>query len=69
MVINNLKINADSGNNNILNTEIANIDTGSSLAAANVINIANTNIIGRNWILAIINIFGNLGDVVSYLEM
>ena len=64
-IVNNLKVNADSGNNNILNTENGNINTGNSLSAANVINIANTNIIGRNWILAIINIFGNFnGNIV-----
>lgn len=42
----------------------AGITTGNAFAATNVINIANTNIMGRNWILAVINIFGDwVGDV------
>ena len=40
------------------------IETGNAYAATNIVNVANTNIIGRNWILAIINIFGDWdGDV------
>ncbi|MEK9147922.1 MAG: hypothetical protein AAB650_00620, partial [Patescibacteria group bacterium] len=40
------------------------IATGQAAAAANVVNFANTNIIGKNWFLAMINIAGDwFGDV------
>jgi hypothetical protein len=36
------------------------------MAAANIVNIANTNVVGRNWILAIFNIFGDFNGDISF---
>lgn len=42
----------------------ADIHTGDAYAAANVVNMVNTNVIGQNWIFMIFNIFGNwLGNL------
>lgn len=61
---NTVSLLATSGNNNISDTNTSQITTGDAYASANIINIANTHIIGRNWILAIITIFGDLrGDI------
>jgi hypothetical protein len=62
---NDVKVMADTGNNTTAMTETSLINTGNSRAAANVINIANTNVIGHNWILAIINIFGDFNGNIS----
>ncbi|MFN7088345.1 MAG: hypothetical protein ACK4NX_00755, partial [Candidatus Paceibacteria bacterium] len=64
-VYNNIRVFALTGqnmaNNNAGNATIV---TGNARAIANAINIVNTNILGRNWILAIINILGNWqGDI------
>ncbi|MEK7180070.1 MAG: hypothetical protein AAB706_01220 [Patescibacteria group bacterium] len=40
--------------------------TGNAYAAANIINVANSNVIGQNWILAILNIFGDWSGNVSF---
>jgi len=37
----------------------ASITTGDANAAANIINVANTNVIGKNWLMAVVNIFGD----------
>ena len=42
------------------------IYTGNAYASANVVNVANTNIMGQNWILAIVNIFGDWAGNVSF---
>lgn len=42
------------------------VDTGNAYAAANSVNIVNTNILGRNWIFAIFNIFGDWTGNVSF---
>ncbi|PIR38220.1 MAG: hypothetical protein COV34_01235 [Candidatus Zambryskibacteria bacterium CG10_big_fil_rev_8_21_14_0_10_42_12] len=42
------------------------IQTGNAYAGANVVNMANTNIIGRNWILAIVNIFGDWNGNLAF---
>lgn len=57
---------ADSGNNQTLDTINSDIGTGNAYASANIITIANSNIIGRNWILAIINIFGDFNGNISF---
>ncbi|MEK7294674.1 MAG: hypothetical protein AAB049_06815, partial [Nitrospirota bacterium] len=42
----------------------AEIHTGSAIAAANVFNLVNTNVIGTNWFLALVNVAGSWdGDV------
>lgn len=42
------------------------IKTGDAFAAANVVNLINTNIIGRNWIFAIFNIFGDWSGNIGF---
>lgn len=42
------------------------IETGNAYASANIVNIANTNVVGRNWVLAIVNIFGDWNGNVSF---
>ncbi len=42
------------------------ITTGDALASANVMNIANTNVVGKNWIMAIINIFGDFTGNIAF---
>ena len=44
----------------------ADISTGDAYASSNVVNMVNTNIIGRNWIFAIFNIFGNWSGNLSF---
>ncbi len=56
---NNVNVIALTGANKITGGTGGVIQTGNANAAANVVNIVNTNIVGRNWVLAIINIFGN----------
>lgn len=42
------------------------VTTGNAYAAANTVNIVNTNLIGHNWIYAIFNIFGNLNGDIAF---
>lgn len=63
---NNLIVTAVSGKNSIEAEGGAVINTGNAYASANVTNIANTNIVGKNWILAIIDIFGNWNGNISF---
>jgi len=62
---NNLRIFALTGSNQASNNGgSATIVTGDAKAGANVVNFVNTNIVGRNWILALVNIFGDWeGDI------
>lgn len=64
-IINNIEVIALTGENEVNdNGGDGVIDTGSAYAATNVINIVNTNIIGTNWLLAMINVFGDWdGDI------
>jgi hypothetical protein len=63
-ISNHVELGALSGQNAIDNASSSVIQTGDALAAANIVNIADQNVIGKNWILAIINIFGNFtGDI------
>ena len=64
LLTNNVEVLAESGNNKITDTNTSEITTGDAYASANIINIANTHIIGRNWILAMVTIFGDFtGDI------
>jgi len=63
---NNVLVSADTGGNTAIGPDGAIINTGDAYASANITNIANTNIIGQNWILAIINIFGDYSGNVSF---
>jgi uncharacterized repeat protein (TIGR01451 family) len=52
--------NADSGDNLVEAIDgIAEVATGTAQAVASAVNFVNTNIVGNNWLLAEINIFGN----------
>ena len=42
------------------------IATGNANAATNVVNVVNTNIFGRNWILALVNVFGNWNGNIAF---
>lgn len=57
-IINNVQVFALTGENEVDGDNSA-ISTGDAVAVANIANIVNTNIIGRNWLLAIANIFGD----------
>ncbi len=65
-ISNTASILSDSGSNQTVDTTDSQITTGNAYAAANVINIANTNVVGRNWILAIINIFGDFNGNIAF---
>lgn len=43
-----------------------NIQTGNAYAGVNIVNVANTNVIGQNWIFAILNIFGDWSGNISF---
>ncbi|MFA6383462.1 MAG: hypothetical protein WCX17_03490 [Parcubacteria group bacterium] len=65
-VENSAEASANTGTNSIENISgNADITTGEAFAAASIINLINTNIVGDNWLLAIINILGNwTGDLI-----
>lgn len=65
-IINNVSASAFTGSNNVFAGREAGISTGNAFAAANVVNIANTNIIGKNWLLAILNIFGDWNGDLAF---
>ncbi len=63
---NHVDVLALTGQNRVNNAHSALITTGNALASANVMNIANTNIVGKNWIMAIINIFGDFNGNIAF---
>lgn len=63
---NRLSLSAFTGKNSIAGAASALITTGDAYAGANLVNIANANVIGRNWVLAILNIFGNFRGNLSF---
>jgi len=66
-ISNNISVFALTGENEVNNNGGAGvIDTGNAYAAANVTNVVNTNIIGRNWMLGMINIFGDWNGNLSF---
>ncbi len=66
LIHNDIKVLAGTGNNTLSDVESGLIETGNAFSGANIVNIANTNIIGRNWTLAIINIFGDFIGNLSF---
>jgi hypothetical protein len=66
LLTNTVSVLANSGKNVTTNTDNSEITTGDAYAVANIINITNTHIIGRNWILALINIFGNFNGNITF---
>jgi hypothetical protein len=63
---NKVNVVALTGENAITNADTAVISTGNAYAGANIINVANANVIGRNWILAVINIFGDFHGNIAF---
>jgi hypothetical protein len=63
---NDVDVIADTGNNTVRNAMSAEIETGDAFAAANILNVANANVVGKNWMLAIINIFGDFNGNVAF---
>lgn len=57
---------ANSGENTITGADSSLITTGDALIGANVVNVANATVIGRNWTLAIINIFGDFTGNLAF---
>jgi len=66
LIKNNLSVVALTGDNLITGAETALISTGNALAGVNLVNIANGTVIGRNWLLAIINIFGDFNGNIAF---
>lgn len=73
-IINDVALSASSGGNTVdfmgenasTSNSTALISTGNAFAGANIVNIANQNVISSNWLLAIINIFGNFKGNISF---
>ncbi|MGC9602187.1 MAG: peptidoglycan-binding protein [Minisyncoccia bacterium] len=65
-VDNDVTVSADTGSNQATtDTGTSSVTTGNAYAAASVVNLINTNIVGQNWIFSVFNIFGNFsGDIV-----
>lgn len=66
MIQNNVQVAALTGDNHVSGADTALISTGNAYAGANIINIANGTIVGRNWIFAIINIFGDFNGNIAF---
>lgn len=67
-IANNVKVLALTGENRAQSVGDALITSGNAFAAANILNIANTNVIGANWMLALVNIFGDWSGNLSFGE-
>ncbi len=66
-IANNVKVFALTGANKAVSEGgTASVSTGNAYAGANVLNVANTNVISSNWVLALINIFGDWSGNVSF---
>jgi uncharacterized repeat protein (TIGR01451 family) len=65
LVNNNISVFALTGENEA-NGGDAMIGTGNAYAGANVFNLVNTNIVGRNWIMAALNIFGDWNGNLAF---
>lgn len=63
---NHVEVYALTGKNKVESTGASSVSTGNANATANVLNVANTNVVGRNWMLAIVNIFGDWNGNVSF---
>jgi uncharacterized repeat protein (TIGR01451 family) len=66
-IANNVSVVALTGDNKaVASAGNAVVSSGNAYAGANVVNVANTNVVGRNWILAIFNIFGDWSGNISF---
>lgn len=66
LINNSMQVFALTGANRVEATGAAGISTGNARAAVNLLNVANTNVVGRNWVLALINIFGDWNGNISF---
>lgn len=66
VIRNHLSVDAVSGENILEDVAHGIITTGMAHAAANVINIANTTVVGKRWLLAVVNIFGDFTGNVAF---
>lgn len=66
-ITNNVHVWSLTGENKALSeTGDASVQSGNAYAAANVMNLVNTTILGRNWIFAIFNIFGDWSGNIAF---
>lgn len=66
-VENNIDVAANTGSSTAITEDgVAHIISGDAYAIANVVNIINTNIVGRNWIFALFNVLGNWNGDISF---
>lgn len=66
-VTNNVSVMALTGDNEASSDNGgASVSTGDANAVANVVNVVNTNVLGRNWVLAVFNIFGDWTGDISF---
>jgi hypothetical protein len=65
-ILNDVSVVALTGENNISGAETALISTGNAYAGANIVNVANATVVGRNWILAVINIMGDFNGNIAF---
>lgn len=66
-VENNVDVTANTGHNNAYTEDgVAHVITGDAYAVANVINLINTNIVGRNWIFALFNVLGEWNGDITF---
>jgi hypothetical protein len=64
---NNIDVGANTGRNLAITEDgIAHVITGDAYAIANVVNLVNTNIVGRNWIFALFNVLGNWSGDITF---
>jgi hypothetical protein len=66
-VNNNVSVFALTGENEVTSENgNSTVTTGDANASANIVNVVNTNVLGRNWVLAIFNIFGDWDGNISF---
>lgn len=64
-ITNSVSATANTGNNSATVGNGSSITTGDASATANVVNVANKNLVGNNWVFAIVNVFGKwIGDLI-----
>jgi uncharacterized repeat protein (TIGR01451 family) len=63
---NNVVVTSTTGGNTAIGEDGDLISTGDAYASASVTNVANLNIIGRNWLFALINILGDFTGNISF---
>lgn len=66
VIENNIEVIALTGENRVDSVDEAVIKSGDAFAAANLINVVNTNVVGKNWLMAIVNIFGDWSGNISF---